>query len=243
MKKLILVVFVGILGLFTMACGQKDKEKVYTIGLSADFKPFEYREGDKIVGFDIDLADLISKETGLKFEIKDMAFNGLLAALQSKRIDIILSGMSVTEERKQAVNFSKAYFDVAQVIIVKENNNTIKNEETLKGKRIGVQLGTTSDTLAQEIDGIDLKQYDSAYGAILDLNTDKIDAVILDAQQAMNFVKANAGIKVVEEELQREQYAMAFHKESTELLGKVNKALDKILVSNEYQELMKKYIK
>lgn len=243
MKKVIMVVLVGVLGIFLIACGGEAKEKVYTIGLSADFKPFEYREGDQIVGFDIDLADLISQETGLKFEIRDMAFNGLLAALQSKRIDIILSGMSVTEERKQAVNFSQAYFDVAQVIIVREDNYIIKNEETLKGKRVGVQLGTTSDTLAQEIEGIDLRQYDNAYGAILDLNTDKVDAVILDAQQAMNFVNANSGIKIVEEELQREQYAMAFHKDSIELLEKVNKALDKILVSEAYEELMKKYIR
>lgn len=242
MKKIILMVMTLCM-VFLMACGKKSDDKVYYIGLSADFAPFEYREGDKVVGFDPELAELISKETGLKFEIKDMAFNGLLAALQSKKIDVILSGMSVTEERKKAVNFTKPYFDIAQVIIVREGNTEIKEQKDLLGKGIGVQMGTTSDTLAQSIDGIELKQYESAYGAILDLKSEKLDAIILDIQQAKNFVKANEGIKIVEKEIQREQYAMALHKDNTELLNAINNALDKILVSEAYDELMKKYIK
>jgi polar amino acid transport system substrate-binding protein len=245
MKKII-IMMIAVVALFVIACGKKTKDvddKVYYIGLSADFAPFEYREGEKIVGFDPELAELISKETGLKFEIKDMAFSGLLAALQSGKIDIILSGMSVTEERKKAVNFTKPYFDIAQVIIVREDNNDIKEETDLLGKSIGVQMGTTSDTLAQKIEGISLKQYESAYGAILDLNSKKLDAIVLDIQQAKNFVKANDGIKIAEKELQKEQYAMAISKENTDLLEKIDSALDKILVSDEYAALMKKYIK
>lgn len=240
MKKIVLLA-IFMIGLFA-ACGKKE-EKTYYIGLSADFAPFEYRDGDNIVGFDPALAELISKESGLEFEIKDISFNGLLAALQGKKIDIILSGMSVTEERKKAVNFSKPYFDVAQVIIVKEGNTEIVDKETLKGKSVGVQLGTTSDTIAQEIEGINLKQYDQAYGAILELNTDKIDAILLDEQQALNFVKANEGLKIVEKEVSREQYAMAFNKDDEELLEKVNAALDKIVGSDEYNAIMKEYIK
>ncbi len=239
MKKILMLVVLVVLA---VACGKKE-EKVYYIGLSADFAPFEYREGDQIVGFDVELAELISKEAGIQFKIEDIAFAGLLPALQTKKIDLILSGMSVTEERKKAVNFSNAYFDVAQVIIVSEDNEDIINEASLKGKKVGVALGTTSDTLAQGMEGINLVQYDKAFGAIIELNNKKIDAIILDEQQALNFVKANEGLKIVEEHLQREQYAMAFNKDNTELLDKVNAALDKIVGSEEYNALMAKYIK
>ncbi len=239
MKKGIILV---ILVMLVVACGKKEK-KVYYIGLSADFAPFEYREGDKIVGFDVELADLISKESGLQFKIEDIAFAGLLPALQTKKIDIILSGMSVTEERKKAVNFSNPYFDIAQVMIVSKDNNEIINEASLKGKKVGVALGTTSDTLAQGIEGINLVQYDKAFGAIIELKNRKLDVIILDEQQAKNFVKANEGLKIVEEKLQIEQYAMAFNKDNEELLNRVNESLDKIIGNEEYKALMVKYIK
>ena len=246
MKKLvmILVLLAAVLGL--SACGGKkeavEEDKVYVIGLSADFAPFEYRDGDDIVGFDPELAEEIARVSGLEFKIVDMAFPGLLPALQTKKIDIILSGMSVTDERKKAVNFSKPYFNVSQVIIVPEGNDEIVDAESMKGKKIGVQLGTTSDTIAQGIEGVEILQYEKAYGAILDLNSGKIDAIISDYQLAHNFVENNTGLKIVDQEIIQEEYAMAFRKEDTYLLDKVNKALDEIVDGPKYQELMKKYI-
>lgn len=250
MKKLMLVIMLAVFGLTVSTESyalfgfgkKKKKEMVYRIGLSADFAPFEYREGDKIVGFDPELAELISKESGLKFEIVDIAFSGLLSALQTKKIDIILSGMSVTEERKKAVNFSKAYFNVSQVILVKEKTTSINGKEDLVGKKIGVQLGTTSDTIAQEIEGISLKQYDAASGAVLELKSDKLDAIILDYQLAHNFAKNNKGLVILEKELAVEEYAMALRKDDTELKSKIDAALDKIIDSEDYDKLMEKYI-
>ncbi len=240
MKKIFLLL-IGLLLL--VGCGtKKEKQKTYVIGLSADFAPFEYRDGDKIVGFDVDLAKMIEEKSGLKLEIQDIAFAGLLPALQTGKIDAIISGMSVTEERKKAVNFSVPYFNVSQVIIVQKGNTAIENKDDLVGKSVGVAIGTTSDTLAEEIEGIDLTKYNKTYEAILALNTAKIDAIILDYQQAVNFVGQNEGLMILQTELAKEEYAIAINKDNPELLGEVDKALNEIVGSDEYNALIAKYI-
>ena len=243
MKKLLLMIF-GVVML--VGCGTKEikkgTQKKYIIGMSADFAPFEYRENGEIVGFDVDLAKKIEEQAGIILEIQDIAFAGLLPALQTGKIDVILSGMSVTEDRKKAVNFTSPYFNVSQVIVVRDDNNTIINKASLAGKNIGVALGTTSDTTAENIEGINLIKYNKTYEAILALNTDKIDAIVLDYQQAKNFVGQNPELKILSEELAREEYAMAIGKKNTELLDILNDALGEIVGSEFYEELLIKYI-
>lgn len=243
MKKVFAVLMIMLLA----ACGtkeeaKKEEQKTYVVGMSADFAPFEYREGSEIVGFDVDLAREIEKQAGIKLELQDIAFAGLLPALQTGKIDAILSGMSVTEERKKAVNFSKPYFNVSQVIVVKKDEDTINSGDDLSGKNVGVALGTTSDTLAEGIEGINLTKYNKTYEAILALNTSKIDAIILDYQQAVNFVGQNPELKILPKELAKEEYAIAVGKENTELLEKINGALDNIVGSEFYEGLLEKYI-
>ncbi len=234
-----------LLGLMLLAgCGGKKEEeiKTYVVGMSADFAPFEYRENGKIVGFDVDLARKIEEEAGIKLEIQDIAFAGLLPALQTGKIDAILSGMSVTEERKKAVNFSKAYFDVSQVIVVRKDETEIKTGEDLPGKSVGVALGTTSDTIAEGIEGINLIKYNKTYEAILALNTSKIDAIVLDYQQAVNFVGQNPELMILADELAKEEYAIAVGKKNEELLNILDTALEDIVGSEFYNGLIEKYI-
>ena len=243
MKKILAVLMITILA----GCGakegnKKEEQKTYVVGMSADFAPFEYRENGKIVGFDVELAKEIEKQTGVKLELQDIAFAGLLPALQTGKIDAILSGMSVTEERKKAVNFSKAYFNVSQVIVVKKDEGSINGGEDLPGKSVGVALGTTSDTLAESIEGISLTKYNKTYEAILALNTSKIDAIILDYQQARNFVGQNPELKILPKELAKEEYAIAIGKKNTELLETVDGALENIVGSDFYEGLLEKYI-
>lgn len=243
MKKILAILMITILA----GCGakegsKKEEQKTYVVGMSADFAPFEYRENGEIVGFDVDLAKEIEKQTGVKLELQDIAFAGLLPALQTGKIDAILSGMSVTEERKKAVNFSKAYFNVSQVIVVKKNEDSIQGGEDLPGKSVGVALGTTSDTLAESIDGINLTKYNKTYEAILALNTSKIDAIILDYQQARNFVGQNPELKILPKELAKEEYAIAIGKKNTELLEIIDGALGGIVGSDFYEGLLEKYI-
>ena len=133
MKKVLLVVSI-LMGILMMACGVKKDgtQKVY-VGTNAEFAPFEFLEGDKVVGFDMDLITEIGKLQGFEVQVQNQAFDGLLPALQAKKIDLIIAGMTVTDERKKAVNFSESYYTASQVIIVPEGNDTIKTYDDLKG--------------------------------------------------------------------------------------------------------------
>ncbi|MBZ4684160.1 MAG: arginine/lysine/histidine transporter system substrate-binding protein [Fusobacteriaceae bacterium] len=238
MKKILTLVVLATL--FLVGCGG-NTEKTYVVGTNAEFPPFEYMEGDKIVGFDIELIELLSKEAGIKYEIKDMSFDGLLPALQTKKIDLVVSGMTATEERKKTVNFTKSYYSTSQVIIVREDENNIKSFDDLKGKKAGVMLGFTGDLIVSDIEGVNVKKYNASYAAILDLKANKIDAVVLDSEPAKNYVKQNKGIKVIEGVSVTEEYAIALRKEDKELLEKLNKAFDTIKSNGEYKKLYDKY--
>jgi len=246
MKKIMQLVMILAVGVIMTACGGSKEEKVVVVGTAPNFVPFEYMDGDKIVGFDMDLLDEVSKETGLKFKIVGMDFSGLLPALQTKKIDLIVAGMSVTEDRKKNVNFTHPYFNVSQVIMVGEGSKDIGKESEIAGKKIGVVLGTTSDTIAEDLskklDGIEVEKYNKLHEAALSLQAEKIDMIILDYQQAVKTVEKNEGLKLATHTLQSEEYAIAMGKEDVELLDKINKALDKIVGSEKYNELMKTYI-
>jgi polar amino acid transport system substrate-binding protein len=170
-----------------------------------------------------------------------MSFDGLLPALQTKKIDLVVSGMTATEERKKTVNFTKSYYSTSQVIIVREDENNIKSFDDLKGKKAGVMLGFTGDLIVSDIEGVNVKKYNASYAAILDLKANKIDAVVLDSEPAKNYVKQNKGIKVIEGVSVTEEYAIALRKEDKELLEKLNKAFDTIKSNGEYKKLYDKY--
>ncbi|OQY40673.1 MAG: hypothetical protein B6227_06665 [Fusobacteriia bacterium 4572_74] len=236
-----------LVSMLIIGCGSlKEEEKTYIVGTAPNFVPFEYMEGDEIVGFDMNLLKEIEKESGLKFKVVGMDFSGLLPALQTKKIDLIVAGMSVTEERKKNVNFSYPYFNVSQVILVGEDSKEIKKESDITDGKIGVVMGTTSDTIAdklsKKLDGVEAVKYNKLYEAVLSLQAKKIDMIILDYQQAVKTVEKNKGLKLSPYTLQSEEYAIAIGKEDVELLDKVNKALDKILGSKKYDEFIKKYI-
>jgi len=219
---------------------KKKIAKIY-VGTNAEFAPFESMDGDKIVGFDMDLIDAVSKNIGVEIEIKNMSFDGLLPALQSKKVDLIIAGMTATEERKKAVNFTNSYYIANQVIITAKNSDDIVSFDGLKGKKVGVVLGFTGDVVASKIDGVELKKYNAGYAAIMDLKSGKIDAVVLDSEPAKNFVKNNDGLKLTSATGEKEEYAMAIGKENNELLEKVNNALEVLKKDGTYDELLKKW--
>ncbi|WP_028856473.1 transporter substrate-binding domain-containing protein [Psychrilyobacter atlanticus] len=247
MKKIMQLVMILAVGVIMTACGGSKEEKVVVVGTAPNFVPFEYMDGDKIVGFDMDLLDEVSKETGLKFKVVGMDFSGLLPALQTKKIDLIVAGMSITEDRKKNVNFSHPYFNVSQVIMVGEGSKEIEKESDIAGKKIGVVMGTTSDTIAEnlskELDGVETVKYNKLHEAVLSLQAEKIDMIILDYQQAKKTTENNNGLKLSDYTLQSEEYAMAMGKDETELLTQINKALEKIIKSKKYNELIEKHIK
>ncbi len=243
MKKILLVVSI-LMGIFMVACGEKKDgtQKVY-VGTNAEFAPFEFLEGDKVVGFDMDLITEIGKLQGFEVQVQNQAFDGLLPALQAKKIDLIIAGMTVTDERKKAVNFSESYYTASQVIIVPEGNDTIKTYDDLKGKNVGVQIGTTGDTIISEIKEITNTKFNNGSEAVMALLAGKVEAVVIDNEPAKNFVAKNKGLKVVEAEAVKEDYAIAINKENTELLEKINAGLKTLKENGKYDELVGKWFK
>ena len=184
----------------------------------------------------------IAEKLGMELEIKDMEFDSLLTAVQSKTIDVALAGMTVTDERKLAVNFSDTYATGVQVIIVNENSD-IKNVDGLKNKKIGVQAGTTGDIYCTDEFGQEnVKQYQNGALAVAALKNNQVDCVVIDNEPAKNYVKANAGLKILETEYAVEDYAAAISKENTELLENFNKALSELKADGTIDRIIKKYI-
>lgn len=208
---------------------------------NAEFPPYEYHEGDEIVGIDAEIAAAIAEELGMTLEIEDMAFDSIITAVSGGKADMGLAGMTVDPDRQKNVNFSDTYAKAAQVIIVKEDSE-IAGPDELAGKKIGVQLGTTGDIYAEDIEDAEVERYNKGMEAVQALQQDKIDAVVIDGEPAKVFVAENEGLKVLDEPLTEEEYAIAIAKDNDELLEKVNTALASLKDSGKLDEIVAKYI-
>lgn len=230
------VVFMAIAG-----CKAKEENEKLYVGTNAEFEPFEYRDGGNIVGFDIELIDEISKIINIDMEIEDMAFDGLLPALQSGKIDLIISGMTATEERRKFVNFSDAYYVSQQSILVYGDDNEIKTFDDLEGKDVGVILGYTGDLIVSEMTNVKVQRYNATSESIMGLKAKKVQAVVLDYEPAKNYAAQNTELKLIETDSQSEEYAIALRKENTKLLSDINAALQTLRENGTYEALLKKY--
>ncbi len=208
---------------------------------NAEFPPYEYHDNNEIVGIDADIAKAIADKLGMELEIQDMAFDSLIPAVQSGKADFAAAGMTVNEDRKKNVDFTDAYAQAAQVIIVKEDS-AIAAPDDLTGKKIGVQTGTTGDIYADDIEGADIKRYNKGMEAVMALTQGKIEAVIIDREPAKVFMKENAGLKILDEAFTEEEYAIAVKKGNTELVDKMNGAIKELKESGELKKIVDKYI-
>ncbi|MEG0730641.1 MAG: transporter substrate-binding domain-containing protein, partial [Cetobacterium sp.] len=177
MKKFIYLLKVGVI--FTMFSLLSVAKETLIIGTNAEFAPFEYLDNGKVVGFDIDLINEIGKKLDLNIKIENLSFDGLLPALQAKKVDLIIAGMTATEDRKKFVDFTDDYFIAKQVLIVEDVSSAPQNFEDLKGKKVGTILGYTGDLIISKIPEIKSEKYNAPFGAIMALKSGKIDAVIL----------------------------------------------------------------
>ena len=220
-------------------CG---KQKQLIMATNAEFPPYEYHDGDQIVGIDAEIAQAIADEVGAELVIEDMAFDSVLASVQTGKADMGIAGLTITEDRLQNVDFSTPYATAAQVIIVKEGSS-ITTPDDLAGKNIGVQLGTTGDIYAEDIEDANIERYNKGFEAVQALLQDKVDAVIIDNEPAKVFVSQNEGLIIVDEAFTYEEYAIAVKKGNTELLNKINDAIKKLQDSGKLQDIVDKYIK
>jgi len=218
-------------------------EGVLTMGTNAAFPPYEFYEGEEIVGIDAEIAGLLAEKLGLKLEIMDMDFSAIVTSVQTGGVDIGLAGMTVTEERLENVNFTNSYATGVQVIIVKEDSE-IASADDLEGKLIGVQEGTTGYTFCSEDFGEEnVLAYTNGATAVQNMINGSVDCVVIDQQPAISFVEANEGLKILETEYVIEDYAAAVAKENTALLEALNTALDELIEDGSIQAVLDKYIK
>ncbi|MBQ6825496.1 MAG: basic amino acid ABC transporter substrate-binding protein [Clostridia bacterium] len=240
--KILALLAVVCLVLSCAACGSKDTEKL-VMGTNASFPPYEFTDdAGNIVGIDAEIAAAVAEKLGKELEIKDMDFDSLLTAVQSGSIDFALAGMTVTDERKETVDFSDTYATGVQVVIVSENS-AIKTVDDLQGKKIGVQTGTTGDIYCTDDYGQDMvKQYQNGALAVAALKNGQVDCVVIDNEPAKNYVKANEGLIILETEYVKEDYAAAISKDNNELLKDFNNALKELKEEGKIDEIINKYI-
>lgn len=213
-----------------------------TMGSSCDFPPYESIGDDgSYVGIDVDIATAVCAKLGATLEIKDMDFNGIIAAVQTGAVSFGMSGMTVTEARKESVNFSTPYETAVQVILVKEGSD-IESADDLEGKKIGVQAGTTGDSFATEDFGQEnVAQYTKYSMAIEALNNGQVDCCILDGPTAKEFAAANEGLVILDTAYATEEYAVAFNKDDTALLDAWNAAFAALQEDGTIDEIYAKY--
>ena len=218
-----------------------------TMSTNAEFEPFEYKDSDKIVGIDVDIANKIAEKLGLDLQINDVAFDSLIMELQTNKCDFVAAGMTVDEDRLKNVDFSEPYFDASQSIVVPKGG-AIKSPADLNGKTVGVQQGTTGDKYCTNEDGKNdikvgnVKRYNKGADAVSDLISGRIDAVVIDDFPATKFVEKNSDkIEKLSDALTVEQYAIAVQKGNTALLDQINAVLKDLKSSGELDKIIDKY--
>ena len=246
-KKILVSGLVSIMALGLVSCGTNDKgsESVLesikekgkvVVGLSADYAPYEFHiienGQDKIVGFDVNLAEEIAKDLGVELEIKEMEFDSLITALPAGKVDLVISGMNPTEKRAETVDFSEIYYTSQHGILVRaEDADKCKNFEDLNGKKVGAQLGSTQAELAGElIKDADLQLLSNVNNLIIELKTGKVDAIVMELPVAQLAVQNNPELAVGEEVYEEESggNAVAIKKGNEDLVEEVNKVIEKL---------------
>ena len=216
------------------------------MGTNANFPPYEYWEGDTIVGIDAEVAAALAAKLGMDLQIDDMDFGAIINAVASGKADMGMAGMTVTEERLQSVNFSVSYATGIQAIIVKEGSPIASVDDLYAESAsymIGVQESTTGDIYCSDDFGEDhVSKYKNGADAVAALVADKVDCVIIDNEPAKVFVASNEGLKILDTEYVEEQYAIAIALENTELLDKVNAALQELIDDGTVAGIVAKYI-
>ncbi|CRF35587.1 amino acid ABC transporter substrate-binding protein [Brachyspira suanatina] len=252
MKKIILIILM-ILSLVILSCKDSSKnitikneshtKQYINIGIYVYDYPFGYLSNGNIGGFDYDLMNEISKISGSNMNFIPMRFEELIPALESKKIDAIIAGMTVTEERKQYLNFSDKYYTSSQAVLIRTNDESIQTEEDLIGKKVGVIRDTVADTMISAKEGIEIERFDTGSSIILSLKVGNVDAAIFDRSTCEHYILYDKSIKLVENiKYPEEDYAIAFRKDENVLLDEINKALSQIMTNGSYDKLVEKHL-
>lgn len=258
MKKLFAVLLAAMMLLAMVACGNDTSDptptpdptpdtKTLYMATEGTFPPYEYYDGDKLVGIDVDVANAIAEKLGMKLEVVDIAFDSIVSGVQAGKYDMGMAGMTVNEERLEKVNFSDSYATGIQVVIVKEGGKVKSLDDmAADGVVIGTQSGTTGFLFASDDFGDEkVKGFAKTTDAVEALKNGQVDCVMLDNEPAKALVAANpdAGLSILDTAYTVEDYAIAINKQNTDLLNQINAALAELKADGTLQGIIDKYIK
>jgi polar amino acid transport system substrate-binding protein len=245
----IFLLYIMIISIISIAGCVEEEENKVIIGTSADFPPFEYYDDDgNIVGFDVDLVKHILIDKGYKVEVKDIIFDSLIPSLQAGKIDVIVAAMTITDEREEQVDFTGAYFEADQSILVKDTSSIQLNKAIdLQNYSVGSQTGTTGAgwvetnlILNGSMNEENFSRYDTYTLAILDLINGNIDAIVLDKPVGEAF-ESDKGVKIILSIETGESYGIAVKEGNTKLLKDLDDGLEKLMGTEEWINLVNKY--
>lgn len=256
-KKMAALGLAAVMALSMAACGSKQEasssdEQTTTsggtivFGTNAEFPPFEYVGGEGVVdgfdGIDMAIAKKIAEDNGKTASINNMEFDSLLLALQNGQIDAVIAGMTITDERKEAVDFSEPYYTATQVMIVKDDSD-IKKASDMQDKKIAVVQGYTGEECVKGL-GYSYEAFKKGSETILELMNGKCDVVVIDSATAEKYVGDNEGIKIVEdpEAFEAEEYGIAVKKGNTELLNQINASISKMKSDGTISSISAQYL-
>lgn len=253
MKKFQLAVLFLVMALILAACGEEGSgsgdggDKVYRVGIDTTYPPFEFEEDGEYKGIDIDLFTAIAENQGFEFEFSPMDFGGIIPSMEAGQLDVAIAGMSITEERKETVDFSDPYFEAGLSLVVSEDETGITTIEDLAGKTVAVKTGTTGATYATEQAeevGFEVVQFDDSPTMFQEVVNGNADALIEDYPVISYAIAQNdLGLKTVGDRLNGDNYGIAVLKgENSDLLEKINDGLAELKESGEYDEIINTYL-
>ena len=230
-----------------LLCSSAAAAAKIVVSTNPTWPPLEFLDDDKnIIGYDIDMIQAIGKEVGLDVEIRMIAWDGIFAGVAAGNYDVIASGVTITPERQRAFEFSKPYYDVQQIVVVKKGD-AAANFEALKGRTVGGQIGTTGVFVAQK-SGVDmtLREYDDVGLAMQDLLNGRIDAVICDSPVALYYANQKEGftdhLSIAFRTEATESFGFVVRKGRTDLVDRLNKGIDAVRAKGIEAELIRKWM-
>lgn len=244
MKKLTAILLMALCAFTAFAGGASEDDGVYVFAADATWPPFEFvDENGNLTGFEVELMPLIGEHVGVEMVVENIAWDTIFAGLANGQYDGVASGVTVTEERKQTMDFSMPIASQGQVVVVLQDS-PIQSSDDLNGKKVGVQIGTTGDFALDNYD-VDRRQYDDIGLAIQDMINGNLDACVCDSIIASDFVLANENYKgmlrVAGEPFTDEEIAIAVKKGNTELLDLINQGLEAMMADGSFDELKAKW--
>ena len=235
-KKLGLLAILVMTSSLLVGCKGKD-ENTLIVGTEAGFAPYEYMVGNDVVGIDMDIAQAIADYLGKELVIKNMDFDGALLAVETGKVDMVAAGVSVTEERKENMDFSIDYVDSREVVVVNAEEPSVANVDDLDGKVIGVQQGNIADFhVEEEIDAGEIKRYTRFAQAAEDLKNRRIDCIVMDELPAEELVASNPELVILDGVLFEDKYAIAVQKGNKELLNEINTVIEQLKKDGKIEE-------